>query len=244
MPGLEPSVSAVPFPGVELGTQTRPPDATVQVETTPGGLADALSASQSAAADWVWLVGPDVAPEATALEALLAPLARLEALGHPVLFSGKVVGRDGRLDLERPPWPRLLARELAMTGADHRLAALRAARYGSLLIHGRAIELHGPPRADFAGDGADLEWTSRILRDEPGYLVPKSIAVREGARSVDAAAFTRNRVRILRGDGWRGQEKAWFAFLLGQELVQRTVERPAAAPRLAAAVLSGLRAPA
>jgi GT2 family glycosyltransferase len=185
-----------------------------------------------------------VAPAATALEELLSPLGALGALGDPPLLSGKVVGPDGRLDGALAPWPRLLARELAITGAEHRLAALRAARYGSLLVHRRAVEEHGPPRADFAGAGDDLEWTGRILRDHPGYLVPRSVAVRSGGSATpDVTAFTRNRVRILRGDGWQGQEKAWFAFLLAQDAARELSARPARAPRLLRAVGRGLRGP-
>jgi hypothetical protein len=54
-------------------------------------------------------------------------------------------------------------------------------------------------------------------------------------------AFAANRVRILRGDGWRGQEKAWFAFLFAQDLTQRVAARPAEAPGLVRALAGGLR---
>lgn len=203
-----------------------------------------MRAAAATGATWLWLVDARVRPEPAALEELLAPLPSAGALGDPVLFAGKVVGADGRLDRDAPPWPRLLARELAMAGADHHLAALRAARYGSLLVHRRAVEQHGPPRPEFAGAGDDLEWTGRVLRDVPGYLAPRSIAVRERDGQPDPVAFTANRVRILRGDGWRGQEKAWFGFLFAQDLSQRISARPSEAPRLVRALGRGLRSPA
>lgn len=244
MPEAPFSVCAVVPAEVGLDDQTRAPDDTITVGPGRAGLADAVRAAAATGATWLWLVDARVRPDPAALEELLAPLAHLDALSDPVLFAGKVVGADGRLDRDAPPWPRLLARELAMVGADHRLAALRAARYGSLLVHRRAVEQHGAPRPEFAGAGDDLEWTGRVLRDEPGYLAPRSVAVRERDGQPDPLAFAANRVRILRGDGWRGQEKAWFGFLFAQDLSRRISARPGEAPRLVRALGRGLRSPA
>lgn len=238
------SVCAVAPLDVPLGGQTRAPDATVLVGSGPRALADAVSEAVATGATWLWLVDAGVTLDPAALEQLVAPLGASDELGDPVLFASKVVEPDGRLALDAPPWPRLLARELAMAGADHRLAALRAARYGSLLVHRRAVECHGPPRADFAAGGDDLEWTGRVLRDEPGYLAPRSIAVRHAGGRPDTRAFARNRIRILRGEGWRGQEKAWFAFLFAQDLLREVSARPTGVPGLLRALGGGLRGPA
>jgi len=243
VPSTEPTVCAIAPPAADLACQTRPPDGVVVNAAGARGLAGALTtATVTHDATWLWLLDDDVVPAPDALEQLLAPLTESTELADPVLLSGMVVGPDGRMDAERLPWPRLLARELAMAGAERHLAALRAACYGSLLVHRRAIERHGGPRADFAGEGEDLEWTGRILRDEPGYLVPGSAARRARNRPLDLRRFTRNRVRILRGDGWRGQERAWFAFLLAQDVAQRLAARPTSTPALARAIGSGLRA--
>jgi GT2 family glycosyltransferase len=241
MPESPVNVCAVVPAGLPSAEQTRPPDQVVETGAGRAGLADAVREAAATGATWLWLVDPCVRPEPAALAELLAPLSALEALGDPVLFASKVVGADGRLDQDAPPWPRLLARELAMAGADHRLAALRAARYGSLLVHCRAVQRHGPPRPEFTGAGDDLEWTGRLLRDEPGYLVPRSLAVRERGGQPDPHAYAANRVRILRGDGWRGQEKAWFAFLFAQDLTQRVSARPGEAVGLVRALGRGLR---
>jgi len=235
------SVCAVVPVEIRLDTQTRGPDDTVEVGPGRAGLADAVRAAAATGATWLWLVDARVRPDPAALEELLAPLPSAGALGDPVLFAGKVVGADGRLDSDAPPWLRLAARELAMAGADHRLAALRAARYGSLLVHRRAVQRHGAPRPEFADAGDDLEWTGRLLRDEPGYLAPRSVAVRERGGRPDPHAFARNRVRILRGDAWRGHEKAWFAFHFAQDLLGQISARPAEAPRLLRALGGALR---
>ena len=239
--GGAPTVCAVVPAGVALARQTRPPDDVVVAQRDRSGLADAVRAAAERAA-WLWLVDARVNVAPDALAELLAPLREPWPLGDPVLISSKVVTPDGRLDDAAPPWPRLLAREQAMAGAERHLAALRAARYGSLLVHSRAVERHGVPRPDFAGAGDDLEWTARVLRDEPGFLAPRSVAVRTADGRPDAAAFVCNRVRILRGDGWRGQEKAWFAFLFAQDLSRELAARPASAVRVVRAIGRGLRA--
>ncbi len=228
------TICAVLLGDVGLGAQTRPPDYVVR------GLEGAAAAAGSA--DWLWLVGPGVQPGPASLEALLDVLGHADELGDPVLLAGKVVDVHGTLDVAAEPWPRLLARESAIAGALHAVAALRAARYGSLLVASRAVERHGLPRADFAGQGDDLEWTSRLLRDDAGYLVPASVATRTGPPPVAPAALAGARVRMLRGDSWGGQEKAWFGFRLAQDLVRETARRPAAAPALLRAIVSGLRA--
>ncbi len=241
-PGV--TVCAVAPAGVDLSAQTRAPDAVVAIPMDRTALSQAVAAAAGAGdATWLWLLDAGVDPAPDALQELLEPLGELAALGDPPLLAGKVTGGDGHLDRSLPPWPRLLAREVAITGAEHRLAALRAARYGSLLVDRRAVQRHGPPRVDFAGAGDDLEWTGRILRDDPGFLVPRSVAVRRCDPATDAAAFTRNRVRILRGEGWQGQEKAWFAFLLAQDTAGALVARPARLAGLLGAVVAGLRAP-
>ena len=243
MSSNEPAVCAIAPPAADLAGQTRPPDDVVVNAGAARGMADALStAIATHDPTWLWLLDDGVVPAPEALERLLEPLGNAGELENPVLLSSLVVGPDGRLDAQRLPWPRLLARELAMAGAERHLAALRAACYGSLLVHRRGIERHGVPRADFVGEGEDLEWSGRILRDEPGYLVPGSVATREHNTPLDLRTFTRNRVRILRGDGWRGQERAWFAFLLAQDVAQRLAARPTSMPALARAIGSGLRA--
>ncbi len=205
-------------------------------------MAAAVFAAAETGCDWLWLVGPGAVVEPTALEALLAAAADAQALGNPVLFAAKPVDGAGRLDATAAPVLRILAREQAIAGARHRLVALRAASYGSLLVHRRAVERHGPPRVDFAGAGDDLEWTGRILRDDPGYMVPGSVVRRPAGVVRDQRALARNRVRMLRGEGLAGPERLWSAFVLTQDLLGAVAARPATAPGLLRAVGAGARA--
>jgi len=238
----EPSVCAVAPPEINLGRQTHRV-ASIVALGADRDLSAAVAAAATRGSDWIWLLAPDVVPAPDALARLLAPLDDAESLEGPVLLASKLVTPDGSLDLGTPPWPRMLARELAFLGAEHRLMVLRAVRYGSILISRGAIERHGPPRPDFADGADDLEWTGRILRDQPGFLVPQSVVTRSAPLAVEPAGYARNRVRILRGGGWRAQERAWFAFLLASDLAQSVAARPAQAPAMVRAIAGGLRAP-
>ncbi len=228
---------------LELGAQSRLVDSVVRINPGVRGITDGIATAMGTGADWIWLLDGGVSPRPDALAQLLRPLEVSLPAGPAAVLASKVLGVDGRLDREAPPWPRMLAREAALDGAEHRLMVIRAARYGSLLVDRRAIVRHGGPRPDFFAGGDDLEWTGRVLRDQAGYLVPQSIVTRTAAPVLDRHAYTRNRVRILRGDGWSGQERAWFAFLLASDVARGAAARPAAALGMLRAMVSGLRSP-
>jgi len=236
--------------------QTRSPDSVRVLEPAPRGrawaFAEALNRPESEPEPtWFWLLDGAAIPEPDALERLLAPLGQLGPLPPPVLLAGKVIGAAGDLDPERAPWPRLLQKEVSLDACERHLVSVRAARHGSLLVHRRALERHGPPRADYVDDGEDLEWTARMLRTETGYLVPASRALRLDTTptahesSVRRRRDLRNRVNMLRGSAWDGEEKLWFGFLLAQDVVGdlRRERRPAALRAALGAVSDGLRLP-
>jgi len=169
------------------------------------------------AAEWLWLVEDGVAPEHGALGAFAAVLDDLGDLPAPMLLTGKVLTGYGDLHLASEPVLPLLDRAVAVAAARRRLVSVRMARWGSLLVHRDAIARHGPPRADFAAGADDLEWTARILRDAPGYLVPRSVARRAGP--LRRPRHARNRLRMLRSDAWVAQEPVWWAFMLAVDLI-------------------------
>jgi len=237
-----------------VAEQTRLPDSVQVLE--PGGrgrasvFAEALG-HRDAHHEWFWLLDGAAIPATDALERLLAPLQELGPLPPPVLLASKVVDATGVLDPGRAPWPRLLQKEVSLDACERHLVSVRAARHGSLLMHRRALERHGPPRADYVDDGEDLEWTARVLRTESGYLVPGSRAVRLDAAltaqesNLRRRRDLRNRVNTLRGSAWGGEEKLWFAFLVAQDVVTdlRCDLRPATLRATLGAVRAGLRLP-
>lgn len=233
--------AAVPE-GLDLAAQTRRVDGLVQMGSGSGKFAHAVMAAADTGTEWIWLLAPGVAPAPDALERLLSPLG-MPSLGRPALLASKVVRPDGHLETDGQPWPRMLAREQSLTGAAHRLVALRAVRYGSILVSRSAIERHGAPRADLAERADDLEWTGRVLRDGAGFLVPQSLVTRAGHLQIDCADDLWGRSRILRGDGWAGQERVWFAYRLVADFLTSSLRHPAMAPRLVRALAGGLASP-
>jgi hypothetical protein len=188
--------------------------------------------------DWLWLVDADTEPAPTALAALLRLSAGGDGLRPPVLLAGKVVDPQGALAPTAAPWPPLHDRRGAMDAAMRRLALVRMARWGSLLVRTSAIERSGPPRADLPG-ADDLEWTARLLRADAGYLVPSSVAVLRGPRRGGARQLL-GVARALRADVWAPQERLWvlYATLLEgsrpspSRTARATVRRLAGLPRL------------
>ncbi len=204
--------------------QSRAPE---HVVTHGGAWHDALAAGAAEAADWFWLVEGDAVPEPGALGALLAPLDDLGDLPAPGVMASRVVTPSGTTHPRSAPWIPLLDRVVVIAAAQHGLASLRLARWGSLLVPRTTIDRHGLPRADFAGGADDLEWTARIMRGAHGYLAPRSVVTRP-APSGPALTLreVRDRARMVRGPRWVAQEPVWFAFMLGVDLLR--ARRPAA----------------
>lgn len=210
-----------------LDTQTRPVDERLRLCNEPGALHRSLTAALERAAAWFWLLGPAFVPGPTALERLLAPLDA-PGLPAPALLTSRLDRPDGRLFEPAAPWPRLTEKDVAVTASEHRLMSIRAARWGSLLVHRRAVEAHAPPRARYERWGDDIEWTARLLKDEPGYLVPRSVAVRRS--DFDCGRRTRRPSRLhqlglaadmlVRGP-WSGEERAWSGVVLARELASQ-----------------------
>lgn len=237
-------MTAFPSPGVcAVVPSTVSPalDDALAAQTTPvadrsvaaGSWHDAVAAAP--AAEWLWLLDGGVVPAHDALERLLdSPGAGDGSLPAPALLASKVVRPAGDLDRDRAPWPPLLDRTLVIAAARQRLVSLRLARWGSLLVRRDAAQEFGPPRADYSSGAADLEWTARILRDRPGYLVPDSVVVRTAPEAGLTPDEVRDRIRMVRGDRWVAQEPVWFAFLLAVDLARAGRQRPAGLPRLLA----------
>jgi hypothetical protein len=85
------------------------------------------------------------------------------------------------------------------------------------------------PRGGASTGADDLEWTARLLRREPGMLVPASVVVRDPAcarRSRSPArALLASRLRLLGGDALQPRERPWFAFRLAEQGLGELRER-------------------
>jgi GT2 family glycosyltransferase len=187
---------------------------------------------------WLWLVDGDVVPEPGALAALRDVLDAPGDLPAPCLLAATVLGPDGELDPSAAPWPPLHDRTIAIAAAARGLAAIRLARWGALLVARDALARHGLPRAGFAGGADDLDWTARLLREDPGYLVPGSRATRPAPARRRAREWA-DRARMLRSPAWLPLEAPWFAYASALEGAGR-LRRPSRSPRHSVRRAAGL----
>ncbi len=212
--------------------QTRPVDELVTLvaaaHTTRAAAFDrGLREARDAPVSWLWLLDGRAIPAADALERLLEPIVFPEGpLPSPILVASKVVDPTGRLDADHLPWPRLTNKDVTVDACERRLVSVRAVRHGSVLIARRALEAYGLPHPGYEDDGEDLEWPARLLKDQSGFLAPRSVAVAPARCETMLEARARrhrdmrNRASMLRGTAWAGEEKLWFGFLLGQDAVR------------------------
>jgi GT2 family glycosyltransferase len=166
---------------------------------------------------WLWLMDDDTLPEPDALEALLAGAARAPG-SAPVLVS-QALWSDGTLHPMNRPRVRWNAPGDVALAAGAGLVAVRSATFVSLLASRGAVERFGLPPRHFFIWGDDFEWTSRVLRDTPGYLVPESRVLHATERAhsaldvADSARFyyhVRNSLYILRGSSLSPLERLQF----------------------------------
>jgi rhamnopyranosyl-N-acetylglucosaminyl-diphospho-decaprenol beta-1,3/1,4-galactofuranosyltransferase len=175
--------------------------------------------------DWLWAMDDDTLPAPEALERLLAARERLAGLPEPVLLASKVVWTDRTVHPMNAPAPDPSDIDVFTTAVERGLMPIRSTTFPSLLVRRDAVERHGPPRSGFWIWADDIDFTGRILRDEPGYFVPDSVAVHktasahapwEGGRRFFYAV--RNGLFILRGDTLTPKEKFGWLLLVGSQI--------------------------
>src|SRR4051794_9942906 len=140
-----------------------------------GGFAAGMERAHAAGHEWVWLMDDDTLAEPDALAALLDGSRR--APGTPPIVASQVRWKDGSLHPMNRPFVRWDDSAAMAEAARRGLVALRNATFVSVLVRREAIDRHGVAPAKFFIWGDDFEFTSRVLRETPGYLVPESRVV-------------------------------------------------------------------
>ena len=145
-----------------------------------GGFNAGVRAAMQAGADRLWLMDDDVLAEPDALERLLQAEDGLANEGvTPAFLCSSVRSPDGHLtntpEIDRrenalgyPAWGERLERGLI---------PVRQATFVSLLVRRSSVARHGLPLAPMFIWGDDTEYTLRLSRAEPGYLVAASRAI-------------------------------------------------------------------
>lgn len=124
-------------------------------------------------ADQVWMMDDDVIPEPDALEKLLDADALLDEQGAKrsylvsLAYSGKGQWCNLPYLSDRPAasWPSFLAQGLVAIGSS---------TFVSILVPRETLDKHGLPIQSMFIWGEDAEFTLRVTRETPGYLVGNS----------------------------------------------------------------------
>src|SRR4051812_15355338 len=148
------------FPGAEL----------VRMDSNLGGAGGFHEGMRLAAArdfDWLWLMDDDTIASETALEELVGAAASEEAL----LLASKAVWTDGSLHPMNAPGTDRRSFDRLVRAASSGLLPLRSATFVSLLVNRRAVDRYGLPHAHYFIWSDDIEYTARVTRADPGYVV-------------------------------------------------------------------------
>jgi rhamnopyranosyl-N-acetylglucosaminyl-diphospho-decaprenol beta-1,3/1,4-galactofuranosyltransferase len=184
-----------------------------------GGFHEGLRRAHAAGVDWVWLMDDDTMPAATALDELLRASRGFDGCA-PALLSSRVIWTDGRLHPMNYQGFERQRTDAVIEASQRALMPLRTATFVSLLIHRHAVDRHGLPLKRYFLWSDDIEYTARLLREEPGYLVPASVAVHKTEHPYTAVSASgdrfyfhvRNTLYMLRGTAWRPSEKPSLLF--------------------------------
>ena len=182
-----------------------------------GGFQHGVRVAAERGYEYLWLMDDDSMPEPTALEALLNAASGLGEFGY---LSGKTLWTDGsvcRMNVQR---------DQKLGNIEDFSAPLipsGAATFVSLLVPVRVVRDVGLPIGEFFIWADDLEYTRRISRRYPCYVVTGSVCIHKcetnngGNISTDIPERIqryryayRNEVYVYRREGLRG----WTRLLL------------------------------
>ncbi len=176
-----------------------------------GGFQYGIRMAAKLGCEYAWIMDDDSMPTPTALEALLDAAGSLGDFGY---LSGKTLWTDGsmcRMNIQRD----LKMRNIA--DFSGRVIPSGAATFVSLLIPIRVVRNVGLPIGEFFIWADDLEYTRRISRQYPCYVIPDSVTVHHcesnngGNIATDSPSRIeryryayRNEVFLYRREGLRG----------------------------------------
>lgn len=176
-----------------------------------GGFQHGLRVGAKLGHRYLWIMDDDSVPKPTALERLLEAAEKLDSFGY---LSGKTLWTDGslcRMNIQRD----LKMGNIADFSGD--AVPSGAATFVSLLIPTRVVLEVGLPIGEFFIWADDLEYTRRISRRYPCYVIPASETVHKcetnngGNISTDVPERIeryryayRNEVYVYRREGFSG----------------------------------------
>jgi rhamnopyranosyl-N-acetylglucosaminyl-diphospho-decaprenol beta-1,3/1,4-galactofuranosyltransferase len=216
-----------------------------------GGFHEGMKRAFLAGAEWLWLMDDDTVPRRDSLAELLTAAERAAHL-RPQLLASKAVWVDGGLHplnlpgVERKRFGRIVG------GAEQRLLPITSATFASLLVRRTAVDRHGLPAKHFFIWSDDIDYTSRVLRDDTGFLVPTSVVEHRTETAYTHVTapperfyyHVRNTLYMLRGRLDRPREATFLAWVLLSSIalhLRASTERTRAIRSIARGLRDGLR---
>ncbi len=213
-----------------------------------GGFSFGMKRATELGYRYVWVMDDDCMPNPTALRELLLASEALE--GDYGFLCSKVLWRDGSVSVMNVP-RRTAFQNLDMS--QEGLVPVAMASFVSLFVPTAVIRRFGLPIKEFFLWTDDWEFTRRISRELPCFLVTTSVVNHKSASNIGANVVTddasrldrfrylyRNDVVLYRREGMSGfcYEAARLATHAARVLVQARDSKP----RRLRAIVSGTRA--
>jgi len=187
-----------------------------------GGFHEGIKWGYEKSFDWLWVMDDDTIAAPNALEELFIARSKFDVERQPRLLASKITWTDESLHPMNLPKAKSSSVSSLIYSAEHSTLSLRSTSFVSLLIHRSLVEQYGLPIAGYFIWNDDAEYTARILRNEFGVLVPKSIAVHKTVKRY--ASFSdagpryyfeaRNKLWMLtRSNAWSAEEKLKLSLL-------------------------------
>lgn len=177
-----------------------------------GGFSYGIRLAAEAGYEYIWVMDDDCIPQETALEVLMEKDQKME--GKYGFLSSKVLWKDlsiCNMNIQRETLTR------KVKDFDHKLIPAVMASFVSLFLKAAVVKEVGLPIKDFFIWTDDWEYTRRISRRYPCYVVPESVVVHKSMSNIGANIYNdsyerleryrylyRNDVYLYRREGLRG----------------------------------------
>lgn len=167
-----------------------------------GGQYRAFKEAYERGADWIWTMDDDVVPSPSALEELIKA-KEITREDNPAYFCSLVISSQEDVLMNVP----ILAKTPRMKGYDpqwpkylpHGIVELSEADFVGVLVNRKAIRKVGYPIKELFIWGDDREFTARLYKYGPGYIVGRSQVThyRATAKSLSISAEPDKKRRAL-----------------------------------------------
>lgn len=158
-----------------------------------GGFQYGIKIAAQSGYEYIWVMDDDCIPTETALEVLMDYDKKL--MGKYGFLSSKVLWKDMSLcymNIQRETVTRNLKK------LDNKLIQVSMASFVSLFIRTSVVKEVGLPIKEFFIWTDDWEYTRRISRKYPSYVVTDSVVVHKSASNIGANIYSDSYERIAR----------------------------------------------